>query len=158
MKSNMKTILLGLILASIVGLAVSARATEYYGATQGFWKNHPELWSDSSLAYNTGTLVMDVFDADHLVWYMKTYEWTLLDVLNIPFGYCSQHILIRQAVAALLNAQQFGNGYPLTTQQLIDTVNAALNSGGLYGLREVKITLSEELDGYNNAGLPEGWP
>ena len=170
MKTKMTTLIFALVIGFIVCAAaasVQARIlledpgiSDCYGASQGFWKNHPELWSDTSLTYNTGTRVMDVFDNAHLVPYMMIpgSEWTLLDVLTITVPYCSQHILFRQAVAALLNAQQFGSDYPLTAQQVIDLVNAALNGGGPFGIRDDKIALAEELDGYNSAGLPKGWP
>jgi len=164
MKTKMKTVLLALILVFIVCAATSAQAKICYGATQGYWKNHPELWSDPSLTYNTETLVMNVFDNAHLVWYMmgpspwKPSAWTFLDVLTITLGYCSVHILVRQAVAALLNIQAFGTMYPLTAEQVIQKVNDALNSGGVYGVRDVKIDLAKELEDYNNAGLPKGWP
>jgi hypothetical protein len=163
MKTKMKTVLLGLALVLIVCAATSARAKEYCGASQGFWKNHPELWSNPSLTYNTGTLVMNVFDNTHLVPYMMGLmppypTFTFLDVLTITVPYCSEDILITQAVAALLNAQQFGTSYPLSAPQVIQNVNDVLNSGGPYGIREVKTALADQLDRYNSAGLPKGWP
>jgi hypothetical protein len=69
MRRKITTVVLGLVFAFIICTATSVRAIEYYGATQGFWKNHTELWTGTE--YNTETLVMDVFDPAHLPLYMK---------------------------------------------------------------------------------------
>ena len=59
-------------------------------------------------------------------------------------------ILLRHAVAALLNAAHPGVDYPLTREQVVDQVNAALASGN----RATMLALADRLDRYNNAGCP----
>lgn len=62
----------------------------------------------------------------------------------------AQKILIRAAVAALLNAQHEDINYPLTTMEVIDEVNAALATGD----RDEILALAEQLDEFNNLGCP----
>jgi len=163
MKTKMKTVMLGLAFVFIISAATSARAIEYYGATQGFWKNHTELWSNPARLIRPNTLVTDVFDADHLPPYMTGgwgSTWTLIMVLSMPLWGCSTHVLLQQAVAAILNAQEFGSYYPLTVTGVggvIYKVNAAISSDGVYGFRDVKLALADELEGYNKAGYPKDW-
>jgi hypothetical protein len=40
---------------------------------------------------------------------------------------------------------------------VIYKVNEAFKSGGLYGDRDVKLALADEIEGYNKAGYPKGW-
>jgi hypothetical protein len=59
-------------------------------------------------------------------------------------------ILLRSAVAALLNAAQPGVDYPLTEAQIISQVDLALASGD----RSTIIDLAATLDALNNLGCP----
>jgi hypothetical protein len=80
-------------------------------------------------------------------------------VLSMPLWGCSTHILLQQAVAAILNAQEFGGHYPLTATGetgVITKVNEAISSDEVYGFRDVKLALADELEGYNKAGYPKG--
>ena len=54
---------------------------------------------------------------------------------------------MRQAVAALLNAENSGVDYPLTTEQVIAMVNDAVASGD-----PTIESLKDTLDGFNNLG------
>jgi hypothetical protein len=56
----------------------------------------------------------------------------------------AQRTLLRSAVAALLNATL--GGYPLTTTQVINEVNAALASGN----RQTILAEATRLDNFNN--------
>jgi hypothetical protein len=58
-------------------------------------------------------------------------------------------ILLRQAVAAVLNARA-GIGYPLTVQQVINEVNTALASCD----RDTILAEASRLDTFNNLGCP----
>jgi hypothetical protein len=92
-------------------------------------------------------LVKDVFSA------ASTYpdsikNATLLQALAFQGGTTvngGARILLRAGVAAVLNAQA-DIGYPLTTQQVIDKVNAKLATHD----RSKMLTLAKKLDGYNN--------
>ncbi|HSF43302.1 MAG TPA: hypothetical protein VLT87_26115, partial [Thermoanaerobaculia bacterium] len=59
-------------------------------------------------------------------------------------------ILLRAAVAALLNAAHSGVDYPRTTAEIIADVNAALASNN----RNTMLELASELDDDNNGGCP----
>ena len=62
----------------------------------------------------------------------------------------AKQILLRQAVAAVLNAAHPGVDYPLSTAQVISAVNAALASGN----RSTILALAGSLDMMNNLGCP----
>jgi hypothetical protein len=62
----------------------------------------------------------------------------------------AKEILLRAAVAALLNSASPSVDYPLTTQQVITAVNAALTSTN----RSTILALATRLDNYNNLGCP----
>ncbi len=64
--------------------------------------------------------------------------------------YCSAQILLRAAVAAVLNAADPNVAYPLTEAQIIEEVNAVLASGS----RTAMIVLATTLDNYNNYPCP----
>ena len=59
-------------------------------------------------------------------------------------------ILLRAAVAALLNSAHPNIDYPLTTTEIIADVNAALASQN----RSTMLALARELDSANNLGCP----
>jgi hypothetical protein len=78
---------------------------------------------------------------------------TLLDALSFEGGPTltdAQQILLRQAVAALLNAAHPDVDFPRTTDGIIAAVDAALASGD----RDTILDLAEELAADNEAGCP----
>jgi hypothetical protein len=82
-----------------------------------------------------------------------TSDLRLLEALNLMGGKgrCgAEEILLRAAVAALLNSAQPSVDYPLTTAEVIARVNAALASGD----RKTLLLLARELDTFNNLGCP----
>jgi hypothetical protein len=60
----------------------------------------------------------------------------------------ASEILLRQGVAAVLNAESFGSSFPASVGGVVDAVNAALDSGD----RAEILTLASTLDEWNNAG------
>lgn len=78
---------------------------------------------------------------------------TLLQALDFKGGSSNKdaaRILLRSAVAALLNASHPNVDYSLTTAEVINQVNAALASGN----RNTMLSLADKLDRYNNRGCP----
>jgi hypothetical protein len=78
---------------------------------------------------------------------------TLLQALQFGGGpdvTGAAQILLRAAVAALLNSTNSTVDYQLTTAELIAQVNAALATGD----RDKILALATKLDQYNNAGCP----
>jgi hypothetical protein len=115
------------------------------GCTPGFWKNHPDCWD----CYSPDTLLGDVFD---LPWF-NTRNKTLMEALNFRGGRtvkAKARILLRAAVAALLNACDPDVDYPLTVAGIISDVNAAIATQD----KGVILGLKDELDAYNNLGCP----
>jgi hypothetical protein len=122
----------------------------FEGCTPGYWKQpqHFDSWSATGYSPNqTLESVLNVPDA---------YGWdnvSLVQALNFKGGpdtTGAAGILLRTAVAALLNAAHPDVDYPLTTAQVIDMVNAALATGS----RSAMLEVASLLDSYNNAGCP----
>jgi hypothetical protein len=113
------------------------------GCTPGYWKNHPGAW----VGFSPNALVSSVFNTGSCG---SLGSKTLLQALSLKGGssFCGGvEILLRAAVAALLNAANPGVNYTLTTAQIIAQVNAAIASG----VRANVIALAADLDARNNA-------
>jgi cell division septation protein DedD len=114
------------------------------GCTPGFWKNHLADWPPTG--YSPFQKVSSVFD--------DTSPWsdsTLLQALDFGGGpgvAGAKAILLRAAVAALLNAAHPDVDYPLTEGDVISQVNIALGSNNRQGILSLSTTLNE----YNNLG------
>lgn len=79
---------------------------------------------------------------------------TFLEALDQPGGPGfdgAARILFRAATAAYLNSIEPTISYSLTTQQIVNAVNAALASGN----RDAVLALASNLDTRNNAGCPD---
>jgi hypothetical protein len=116
------------------------------GCTPGFWKNHPEAW----VGFLPGQTLESVFDVPNE---LGLDNVTLEAALSFDGGSGidgAARILLRAAVAALLNAAHPDVDFPLTTAQVIAQVNEALASND----RETMIGVAEELDILNNLGCP----
>ena len=117
----------------------------FQGCTPGYWKNHTEDWPPTGFSPSqTLESVFDVPDG------LGLDTNTLLDALNfgggpgVPGG---SRILLRAAVAALLNSAHPNLNFPLTTGEVIAQVNAALASNN----RDTMLSLATMLDNANNA-------
>jgi hypothetical protein len=120
------------------------------GCTPGFWKTHPEAWLPTG--YSPGDTLESVFDVPDALGLDNN---TLLEALSFNGGNTvkgAAKILLRAAVAALLNAAHPDVDYPRTEAEIIADVNAALASGD----RSTMLTLAAALDLDNNAGCPLG--
>jgi hypothetical protein len=118
----------------------------YQGLTPGFWKQpqHFEFW----VGYGPGDLVGDVFFVDGSG---VDGDATLLEALDWSSGntlIAAKEKLVRQAVAALLNAAHPDVDYPLTEAEIISTVNSLLQSDS----RNAVNAYANLLDEYNNLG------
>lgn len=115
------------------------------GCTPGYWKNHLSAWT----GYSPSQTVSSVFTSAP----SSLGSATLLQALSFRGGSTldeARQILLRAAVAALLNASHPDVSYELTEAQVISQVNAALASTD----RSTILALASRLDGYNNAGCP----
>lgn len=94
----------------------------------GYWKNHLADWEPTP--YSPDDLIGDVFDSTHAWTYIS--ESTLLEGLQFPGGPGvdgAVRIVLRQAIAALLNASHPDFASPSTVADIIDMVNTAFESG-----------------------------
>lgn len=114
------------------------------GCTPGYWKNHLDSWGPTG--YTPGQSLTSVFGANAL-------SGSLLDGLGFGGGpgvTGAKRILLRAAVAALLNAAHPGVAYTQSAASVIASVNAALASGS----RDTMLALASSLDRDNNLGCP----
>ncbi len=119
------------------------------GCTPGYWKNHTDSWPPTG--YSTGQTVQSVFSA--AMAYPDQGSASLLEALDFGGGpgvTGGVKVLLRAAVAALLDASHPGVDYPRTTASVISSVNTALASGS----RDAMLTLANSLDADNNQGCP----
>jgi len=117
----------------------------YMGCSPGFWKNHHCKW----VKYSTYDTIGSVFDLPSEL--QELSSKTLSEALNFSGGNSivdKAKILLRQAVAALLNAAHPKINYPLSESDVINQVNDALASLDKDAMDNLKNTL----DYYNNLG------
>ena len=135
------------------GNAAETQYGQVQGCTPGFWKNHTEDWVGYTPNQTLGSVFAAIGDGTPFSSSALAND-TLIEALNYGGGGGNRgaaKILLRSAVAALLNASLPGSTYPLTTAQIIAAVNAAINEPAtLSTLRADMLALAAELDGYNN--------
>jgi uncharacterized repeat protein (TIGR01451 family) len=134
----------------------SVTVTGGQGCTPGFWKTHtdsskyPNAWPPTG--YSPSQLVSSVFTVPS-GYASFLGSSTLAQALAFQGGNTldgAAQILLRAAVAAVLNAASPDIGYPLTVSGIVSQVNAALASKD----RGTILTLASLLDGDNNLGCP----
>jgi hypothetical protein len=119
------------------------------GCTPGYWKNHTSRWSGTG--YTTSTTIGSVFTLPSSL--SSFSSMTFIQALEGGGGSGlsgATKILLRAAVAALLNAANTNVDYPRTTEEIIEDVNAALASED----RDTILELAADLDEDNNLGCP----
>ena len=119
------------------------------GCTPGYWKNHEDSWAGTG--YSPGQTTGSVFSGASA--FPTLASQTLLQSLQGGGGSGTiggARILLRAAVASLLNAAHDGVDYPRTTAEILADVNAALTSNN----RNTMLALASELDSDNNLGCP----
>jgi hypothetical protein len=121
----------------------------FAGCTPGFFKNHftSAVWGTYFSNPTVGSVFTSAFGAPA--------NATLLKALSFGGGrgkLGAEQILLRAAVAALLNTQYYVSpSYPLSEAQVISMVNAALATQD----RSTMLGLASLLDGYNNLEGPK---
>ncbi|PKM89471.1 MAG: hypothetical protein CVU85_02690, partial [Firmicutes bacterium HGW-Firmicutes-10] len=129
----------------------------WYGFTPGYWKNHAESWVKTEYApmdyvrtifgiTNPNVLTSGILDLNK-----DGREDTLMDALSYKGGADLRgkvQILLRAAVAGLLNESALGDYYPPydDTEELIEAVRDAINSGN----KGMINTLAGQFDYWNN--------
>jgi hypothetical protein len=118
------------------------------GCTPGYWKNHLE--SGPPTGFSPGQRLDTVFSAGGLG---SLGSSTLLEALSFKGGSTlteAKQILLRAAVASLLNAAHPDVDFGASPAAIIAAVNAALSSGD----RDTILDLASDLDARNNEGCP----
>ena len=136
----------------------SASATitsTWYGRSPGFWKNHPEAWLSG---YTPSMNIQSIFTIPSALLTSGNLDLDkngVKDTLMAGLGYKGgsmlaggAQILLRAAVAALLNEAYYGAGYPgeNSVSALIARVNSVLASQS----RSNYLALAAEYDKWNN--------
>ena len=119
------------------------------GCTPGYWKNHTGSWPPTG--YSTSQDVDTVFASVNTFYPGLGNDslWYALGYGGGPGGQGAAEILLRAAVAALLNASHPGVAYPRTEASVISDVNTALLQN-----RDAMLALAAQLDADNNLGCP----
>jgi len=118
------------------------------GCTPGYWKNHLSSWGPTG--YSPSQRLDTVFSAGGLG---SLGSDTLLEALKYGGGSSlteAKQILLRAAVASLLNAAHPDVDFGASPATVIAAVNAALSSAD----RTTILNLASDLDARNNAGCP----
>ncbi len=123
------------------------------GCALGFWKHNKDFpfWSGTDLNGNPvtpSTLVKDVFARAGSAPYTALGNDTLLQALSFHGGRTLEdaaQLLLKQAVAAFLNAESPSLTFNLTPAQVQSEVNAALNSQD----RDTILNLQAQFDALN---------
>lgn len=128
----------------------------WYGRTPGFWKNRPQAWISG---YTPNQNIQDIFaiptrflKSGVLDIITPSGKDRLIDGLSYRGGTNldgSFQILMRAAIAALLNEAYYGDYYPgaTSTAALITQINGVLALEN----RSMYLALATTLDGWNNA-------
>jgi uncharacterized repeat protein (TIGR01451 family) len=114
------------------------------GCSHGYWKTHPASW----VGYSPSQTIASVFSGAGSLG-SRTFAQALAFKGGSSLDGAKQNLL-RQAVAALLNAAHPNVDYPKTTSQVVADVNAALASNQ----RSTILALADALDAMNNIGCP----
>ncbi len=121
------------------------------GCSPGFWKNRAVTLG----LYDTSRTLGSVFTFGPA--FTSFASKTFLEALNFKGGNTIQaaaQILLRQAVAALLNAENPSVSYPRTVTEIENAVNGVLNT--VTPIRESILALAASLDADNNLQCPLG--
>ncbi len=123
------------------------------GCTPGYWKNHPQSWE--ATGFSPDDLVSTIFEKPAcLVDCEPGFDtMTLIEALDLAGGpgVCGgTRILLRAAVASLLNAANAGVTFPRTVSEVIVATDEAIATCE----RDIILGLATELDDDNNLGCP----
>lgn len=119
------------------------------GCTPGYWKNHTDSWPPTG--YSPVQSVQSVFAQSAA--FPGIGSASLLEALNFgggPGAVGGAKILLRAAVASLLNSASPDVEFPRSAADIIADVDAALASGN----RSTMLSLASQLDADNNVGCP----
>ena len=130
------------------------------GLSHGYWKQHLDTWHgtvDYLGDQNGNQILKSILPTQSVAYHFSAATiynlggLTMEDALHAKGGRspkAAARLLLKQAVAALLNAAHPNINYPLTIDAAIETVNTALTSRD----QDTMLDLADILDDYNNLG------
>lgn len=127
-----------------VTVTCAATMPVFAGCSHGYWKNHGEVWPSP---YTPGTKLGQVFSLPSFAGALSNKS--LDDALRFKGGDTTlekAEILLRNAVAAVLNSAHASIDYEFSTAEVLSLVNAALASADA----DTMLTLEETLDVANH--------
>jgi hypothetical protein len=142
-------------------MAIATPAWAETGCTPGYWKNHPDAWPSSTFEcvvegvgvftheYGHDLGLPDLYNTAYLVDPMLTQGETL-DLQGGPSAEGAARVLLRAAVAAVLNAGHPDVDYSVPACGVIASVNAVLASQD----REAIEGLKDAFDALNDEDCP----
>jgi hypothetical protein len=153
MQGRIRRAVIGAAMVAVVGVGPAVMSTTSasawfrgnQGCTPGYWKNHTDAWADT--AYSPTDTVGSVFTLPPDL--SSFNNESLLDALNGQGGpdlSGATEILLRAAVAGILNATDTNVQYPTTAAKIINHVNVALKSED----RDRILALATKIDNFNN--------
>jgi hypothetical protein len=155
MHGRLKRALIGATMFAVVGVGVgpailstttaSAWFTGNQGCTPGYWKTHTDAWADTKYAPTDTVGSVFTLPADLSSFSSETLL-AALDGTGGPDLNGATEILLRAAVAGLLNASDPNVAYHGGVALIIKHVNAALATED----RDTIIALATKLDAKNN--------
>ena len=154
-KKTLRTGMLAITIFVLISgmLNVSATLEEFEGKTPGYWKNHfnepKNAWE--ATGFSPTDTVGSVFSA---AWRYDLEEDSLLEALKYKGGKGPEgaaRILLRAAVAAVLNAAHPEVDYPYLVARIQFRVNSALISGSREGMLDWKDVFHD----FNNLGCQD---
>ena len=137
--TNFGNDLLEVIRPVTVTVTCPVTLTVFAGCSHGYWKNHASVWP---AAYTVDSTLGSAFALGSFAGALanKSFENALkFKGGNTPVE--KAEILLRNAVAALLNSVHSGITYQWTAAEVIGSVNAALASGDSAAMLELEAQL-----------------
>lgn len=129
-----------------IRIIVECEQTSIQGCSHGYWKNHTASWQGFAPSATVGSVFSAAAGGDFA-------SVTLLEALQLPGGRGvsgATQILLREAVAALLNAAHPNVNFAFSVGSVQSQVNAAISSGNRTTILNAKDVLEAE-----NAGTSE---
>jgi len=141
---NARSVTVNVVVGSVITVTfVNSPARGNQGCTPGYFKQsqHFSAWGSFTQTQSVSSVFSGAISS--------LASESLLDALQGGGGpglAGAETILLRAAVAALLNASNSGVSYALTVTQVVTEVNTALASGD----RDTILLLASRLDAFNN--------
>jgi hypothetical protein len=141
-------VIVAAVTAGIFAGAAHSNPPGGQGCTPGYWKNHIDEWS--APGYSPDRRLKTIFGSELLG---DVGQDTMLEALKYKGGPTlvdAQRILLRHAVAGILNRHHPDVSYALSIPFIVDGTTAALDTND----REVILAHKDAIESQNELGCP----